>query len=216
MKTLVLFGLSLPLVLGACGGKPKQADDAVSVSNESKADMGPEAPSASTPSSAGGQSGSAATAASTPPAASAEPPANTDPIGPITLKGTVSGGPFVPKQALINVASVGSSDVFITITDGEASCEKPSKPAEGERSVEVRLAWKPGSYDIASKKLGIKFGILRKGKALAGEATKGTVEVLQAPTADGSIGRIRVKASAPKETITGEIDVRLCTTVKKD
>ncbi|MEO6418506.1 MAG: hypothetical protein ABIP39_03825 [Polyangiaceae bacterium] len=83
-------------------------------------------------------------------------------IGPISLKGTVSGGAFVPKVALINIASVGSSDVFITITDGEASCDKPYIPAEGERNVEVRLAWKPGSYDIAAKKLGIKFGVLRR------------------------------------------------------
>ncbi len=192
-----------------CGGAPKQAHDTEPVAGNTEASGADMTAPSETP--ASDKAKADAPASDAPAAAPAAAPA-----GPTTLKGKVSGGDFAPKVALLNDGSVAGPDVFVTIVDKDVSCEKMYTPDEGDRSVVVRLPWRTGSYDLSSKKLGIKFGIKRNGKALSGDATKGNVEVLAAPTAVGSVGRIRLKASAPKESVDGEIDVKVCIPVKAD
>jgi hypothetical protein len=128
--------------------------------------------------------------------------------GPTTLKGKLAGGQFAAKTALLNDASLGS-EVFLTIVDRDVTC-RSANLADGDKHVQVRVPWKPGQYDLGSKKLGVKFGVLRGKKDLLGDASSATLEVISAPRQEGSTGRIRIRAAAPKETIDGEIDVRVC------
>lgn len=198
--------ISVSLVACAASPPPKNASDLEPVVGESStqsADLAAPAPKAG---SAGAAAGDAAPADAP---AEAAPKVDAKPLGPTTLKGKVSGGDFHPAVALIHTPTFGDS-VMVEIFDREATCDDVPAAADGHRVVEVKVPWKAGPHAVAPEKAQVRFGLQMKGKALWGDAKSGTVTVLEAPREQGAIGRLRLDVQAPKEKVSGEIDVHVC------
>lgn len=199
-----LMALASSLALMACAGgpAPKNASDAEPIVGESStqsADLAAPQPKA--------ESEAPAAAEGAPPADAPRPEAKS--LGPTTLKGKVSGGDFRPAVALIHTPTFGDS-VMVEIFDQDATCESVPSPTDGHRVVEVKVPWKAGPHPVGASSAQVRFGLQMKGKALWGDAKSGTVTVLEAPREQGAIGRLRLDAQAPKEKVSGEIDVHVC------
>lgn len=202
----IALSSSLALLVG-CGAtpEPKNASDEAVVgdSETTSADMAPPPPKtvAETP------AGEVASADELAKQEEAKP--SQEPLGPTTLKGKISGGDFAPKVALIHTPTFGDR-AMVEVYDQEATCENLPDAADGHRSVEIKVPWAKGNHSIAGDKASVRFGLQRKGNQLWGAAKSGAVTVLEAPKQQGAIGRIRINASAPKEKLSGEIDVHVC------
>lgn len=240
LRLVVVVGLPLLLVAcgGAAASQGKQArapegPTATDGASESAVDMGEPAPAATPGAPARGldkptnathataksaapsgapaaaaASASSDVAAKAAPAPKGAPAGASAPSGPTTLKGKLGGGTFAPKVAILNDASLGD-EVFLTIVDRDVTCAQ-AELADGDKHVQVRVPWKNGHYESSGKSLGVKLGAMRGKRDLLGDAASASVDVISAPRNEGAVGRVRLHASAPKEKIDGEIDVRVC------
>lgn len=89
-------------------------------------------------------------------------------------------------------------DAVVMLRLGPPSC---APPAKGERVFQVRLAWRVGNTNTF-----VQY-VSHNGEA---ELNKGSIEVLAAPAATGSLGRIRVREGDDLNVSGGEIDALLC------
>jgi hypothetical protein len=116
------------------------------------------------------------------------------------------------QKGLLHTQLAGTDMVFITVMDAGATCATDLKSAaKGDRRVEVRTPWKTGFFTMTSRNSSIRFdqyqGTWQKGEA----SGDGGVQVRTAPAAQGSTGRIHVKAKRGADEVDAELEVVVCT-----
>jgi hypothetical protein len=117
------------------------------------------------------------------------------------------------QKGLLHTQVAGTEMVFITVVDASATCATDLKTAaKGDRRIEVRTPWKTGFFTMTSRNSSIRFDQYQGSTWQKGEATgDGGVQVRSAPAAQGSTGRIHVKAKRGADEVDAELEVAVCT-----
>ena len=134
--------------------------------------------------------------------------------GPTTLTGTLLGKEFKPVSAFA-LPGAKPGTVLIEIHDQPVSCAAlPQTP--GAQKLGLALAWKEGVTDPKTLKGGkdteafVMLVNAQKKFDRKDWKSTGTIEVLKAPKKGGDLGRIKLDTKQGKDTLVGEIDVKLC------
>lgn len=150
--------------------------------------------------------------------AAPETAAAATPSAPTTLQGRILGKPFKavaacavrgaePGKVLLEIYDVKDFDV-------QKQCMM-LPPTPGARKIGFSLEWKKGTkVDLASlggtdgyvMQVGPKKKFSRK-VINKDFKPKGEIEILKAPTASGSVGRIELSLTNGKDKLAGEVDV---------
>jgi hypothetical protein len=206
MVKSVAFGLALVLSVGCGGGATPDAKEAAVDSAA--------APEASAPAAPETSAAPAAEKAAPAPTASASAAATEPVAGPTTLAGALLGKEMKPQAAF---AMMGAKEgtVVVEIVEEPITCGVLKNP--GSRKLGFLIPWKDGTtVDPKSLKGGKEpeAYVMQKvdDKKFDRKDWKaaGKIEVLKAPKKGGELGRIRLDTKQGKDTLKGEIDVKIC------
>ncbi len=208
IRTLSLLALSsgVAAFAFACGGSqpaPTTTPEPAPTGTEAAST----APTATAPA-------STATAVATAPVPTATASAPVAPApGPTTLKGKLAGKDFDVKTAY---AMMGAkpNQVLLELTNQPQSCGALAQTA-GATKLGLVLTWKEGTtVDPKTLKGGKEpeayIMVFTKKFDNKDWKASGKVEVVRAPKKGGELGRVRFDTKAGADTLTGEIDVKIC------
>lgn len=128
------------------------------------------------------------------------------------LEGTLGGRPFVARSALAHAPPDPSDTThkWIDIYDVEVSCDDffPST----DRSIIASVPWKAGTAYSFDYKQNVTFVIDdADGTPVNYLVSTGRLELVDAPTAVGAKGRLKLRASNDKAgSVEGSVDVTVC------
>jgi hypothetical protein len=130
------------------------------------------------------------------------------------LKGNIDGKDFQGKSAVARKSGTDGKR-SITVYDMDVKCEDFSPKAE--RELLTSIEWVAGTtknlkLDFADLKGSqtVTFVISKGGSPTNVISNTGRIEVIEAPTDKGSVGKIRIRASAQAHSVEGEIAVQVC------
>jgi hypothetical protein len=207
IRSLSLLALSsgVAALAFACGGSqpaPTSTPEPAPTSTEAT----PTAPSAPAPT-------ATATTVATAPAPTATATAAAPVAGPTTLKGKLGGKDFDVKTAY---AMMGAkpNQVLLELTNQPQSCGALAQTA-GATKLGLVLTWQEGTtVDPKTLKGGKQpeayIMVFTKKFDNKDWKASGKVEVVRAPKKGGEFGRVRFDTKAGADTLTGEIDVKVC------
>jgi len=137
---------------------------------------------------------------------------------PVSPSGVEEGPPPPPsttQKGLLHTQLAGTEVVFITVTDAGATCATNLKAAsKGEKRIELRMPWKTGYYDFSNKMASARFDTYIGSFWQKADAGQGGIQLRAAPTAQGSTGRIHLKAKRQGgDSVDVELEVAVCTAV---
>ncbi len=141
-----------------------------------------------------------------------DPAEKTGPVSTSPLQGTVEGTAFVAKSARAK-KGFDDGERSIEIYEGTVTC-KDFAPEE-KRKIIFSVPWKTGTARDFKFALGgdgqtATFVIKRESQTDNVISTQGRVEIIDAPTEAGAMGKIRLRAVARENNVEGEIAVEVC------
>lgn len=133
------------------------------------------------------------------------------PVAATPLQGEIDGKTFVAKSAIAEPGS-SSDRMSITVYDVDATCD--AEPTNADRRILTSVPWKPGT----TRDLKLDFADLNGSQTVTFVigasnniiSNQGRIEVIDAPTAKGDKGKIRIRATAQSHHVEGEIAVQVC------
>lgn len=141
---------------------------------------------------------------------SAEPPtpdAGPVPVSDEPLKGTVGGASFEGKYAVAFKDGFDPDSKSIRVAANPLDC---SYSLDQDQYLLLAPKWVAGNAYSFSLQQNLTFSYKQDGQIKNDMSLTGRVEVIQAPVAKDSKGRIRIRAATSKDSVEGGVDVLIC------
>jgi hypothetical protein len=220
MRVTLAFSLLCATVLSACGGgntKPAttEADTSSLESSSTPSPASTGSAPATSPADSPAASGAADKPASSGGASAAADPAAA-PAHPVPgATGDIDGKAFAPKFAQL-VGAVQKDGRATVLIHGGSDCLAVDDAKAGDGSILLVLPWKDGyKADLSAlrrakgKNLG-EAAFVRKKQVSASFKPSGLVTVVSAPTAKGTIGKMKIDLQSGGYILAGDLDVMVC------
>jgi hypothetical protein len=142
-----------------------------------------------------------------------DPAEKTGPVAASPLTGSIEGKAFEGKSAIAR-KGFDDGEKSIDIYDTAVKCADFSPKAD--RRILISVPWTANTQRDFKFSLGSSDGqtatfvIERDSKTDNVISTQGRVEILEAPTEKGAMGKIRLRAVAQENSVEGEIAVEVC------
>jgi hypothetical protein len=126
-----------------------------------------------------------------------------------TLSGTVDGRPFTAVSAIAFTDTEDSGSKIIQISEVQQACDDIGDSIEGRRDLTLSGPWNVHSAPLSLENvLGVV--VYKDGSPDIALMANGRVEYVETPTAAGSMGKLRLRGSNSRDSIEGEVSVKVC------
>ncbi|WP_041791654.1 hypothetical protein [Stigmatella aurantiaca] len=131
------------------------------------------------------------------------------PVSSRPLSGTVDGRPFTAASAIAFTDTEAPGNKLIQISEAEQECTNLGDSFEGRRDINLNGPWNVHTAPLSLENVvGV---IVYKGDSpTIGLMASGKVEYVETPTAAGSVGKLRLRGANSKDSIEGEVSVKVC------
>lgn len=142
--------------------------------------------------------------------------AKTGPVSATPLTGTIEGKSFAGKFGVAKKSGFDDDGKrMISIYDKEVPCSSFSSEDEPDAYLLVSVPWEAGvarDFSFGGKDGQTATFVVKKadGDFTNIISTQGRIEVLEAPSAAGEKGKIRLRAEARGNSVEGEVAIEVC------
>jgi hypothetical protein len=131
------------------------------------------------------------------------------PVPSSPLSGTVDGRPFTAVSALAYADPEAPGNKLIQISEAAQDCADLGDSYDGRRDLNLNGPWNVHTAELSLENV-VGVIVYKDESPNIGLMASGRVEFIETPMAVGSLGKLRLRGANSRDSVEGEVSVKVC------